>query len=282
MNYRHAYHAGNFADVLKHCVLISLLEALQAKPKPLCYVDTHAGAGVYDLAGEAARRTAEADRGIARLAALRGRDALLDRYLALVDAEGPGRYPGSPRLAARLLRDGDTAHLCELHPDEARALRGLFRDDPRMHVHERDGYAALKALLPPEPRRGLVLVDPPYEEQTDEFARIQAALATALQRWPNGVYAVWYPVKLGRDVQPFRRWLGGCAARDVLDIELLVQPDTVPQRLNGAAVAVLNPPWRLDTRLHPVLPLLARALAAGPGPGAARMRWLKTDRAPGT
>ena len=275
MNYRHAYHAGNFADVLKHVVLVALLDALQAKPKPLCYVDTHAGAGVYDLAGEQARKTAEAASGIDRLDPLRGRDALIDRYLVLVDAEGPRRYPGSPRLAARMLRPGDVAQLCELHPDEARALRALFRDDPRVHVHQRDGYAALKALLPPDPRRGLVLIDPPYEEQGDEFKRIQSALDTALDRWPNGVYAVWYPIKLGRDVQPFRRWLAGCAARSALDIELLVQPDTVPQRLNGAGMAVLNPPWQLDAKLHGALALLARALGAGPAPGKARQRWMK-------
>ena len=276
MNYRHAYHAGNFADVLKHVVLVALLDALQAKPKPLCYVDTHAGAGSYDLAGEAARKTAEAEAGIGRLDPLRGRDPLLDRYLALVAAEGAQRYPGSPRLAARMLRAGDVAHLCELHPDEARVLRALFRDDPRVHVHQRDGYAALKALLPPDPRRGLVLVDPPYEDQGGEFARIQAALDVALGRWPNGVYAVWYPIKLGREVQPFRRWLGGCAAGSVLDIELLVQPDNVPQRLNGAGMAVLNPPWQLDTRLLSALPLLAVALGAGQAPGSARQRWLKS------
>ena len=277
MNYRHAYHAGNFADVLKHCVLIALLEALQAKPRPLCYMDTHAGAGVYDLEGESARKTAESDQGIGRLAALTGLDPLLDRYLALVAAEGPRRYPGSPRLAARMLRGDDQAQLCELHPDEARALRELFRDDARVHVHQRDGYAAMKALLPPAQRRGLVLIDPPYEEQAGEFTRIQTTLDAALGRWPNGVYAVWYPIKLGRDLQPFRRWLGRCAATTVLDVELLVRPDSVPQRLNGAGVAILNPPWRLDERLDALMPLLAQHLAAPGETGLGRMRWLKTE-----
>ncbi|GAB3035492.1 23S rRNA (adenine(2030)-N(6))-methyltransferase RlmJ [Oleiagrimonas citrea] len=277
MNYRHAYHAGNFADVLKHCVLIALIEALQAKPKPLCYLDTHAGAGRYDLSGEAARKTAEADAGIGRLRALHGRLPLLDRYLDLVAAEGADHYPGSPRIAARLLRADDAAQLCELLPEEAAKLRALFREDRRIHVHERDGYAAMKALLPPTQKRGLVLIDPPFEEQIDEYARIQTALDTALTRWPSGVYAVWYPIKLGRELHPFRRWLRGCAAKTVLDIELLTRPDTVPQRLNGAGIAVLNPPWRLDATLHPLLRLLATQLAADGERGTARLNWLKTE-----
>ena len=176
-----------------------------------------------------------------------------------------------------MLRGDDQAQLCELHPDEARALRELFRDDARVHVHQHGGYAAMKALLPPAQRRGLVLIDPPYEEQAGEFARIQAALDAALGRWPNGVYAVWYPIKLGRDLQPFRRWLGRCAATTVLDVELLVRPDSVPQRLNGAGVAILNPPWRLDERLDALMPLLAQHLAA-PGRDRPRPHALAQDR----
>ncbi len=277
MNYRHAYHAGNFADVFKHCVLIALLEALQDKPKPLAYIDTHAGAGAYDLDDAAARKTGEAEAGIGRLRALRGRNALLDRYLKRVDDAGARRYPGSPLLAAGMLREDDAAQLCEVQPDEVDRLRRLFRDDPRVHVHARDGYAALKALLPPAQRRGLVLIDPPFEAQAGEFRHIQDALALALDRWPTGVYAVWYPIKQARDVQPFRRWLGTCAARTVLDIELLVQPDNVPQRLNGAGMAILNPPWQFDARVRDLLPLLAHHLAVDGQTGAARMRWLRSE-----
>ncbi|MDA3914428.1 23S rRNA (adenine(2030)-N(6))-methyltransferase RlmJ [Oleiagrimonas sp.] len=280
MNYRHAYHAGNFADVFKHCVLVALLEALKAKSKPLCYIDTHAGAGRYDLACEAARKTAEADQGIARVRGKSAESALLARYLALVEAEEPGFYPGSPRLAAALLRENDCAQLCELHPEEATILRALVRNDPRIHVHQRDGYAALKALLPPRERRGLVLIDPPFEAQDQEFKHIRTAVEAGMQRWPKGVYAIWYPIKLARDVQPFRRWLHDCPARTVLDVELLVQSDTVPRRLNGAGMAILNPPWKLDHRLAELLPLLARTLATSPGTGKSRLQWLKTEARP--
>ncbi len=275
MNYRHAYHAGNFADVVKHALLIALLESLLGKDKPLSYVETHAGAGRYDLDSEAARRTGEAANGIVRLQACRGRSPLLDRYLDRVQACGPRGYPGSPWLAAGMLRETDAMHLCEWQDEEARDLRRLFSDDPRVHVHRRDGYAALKALLPPHPRRGLVLIDPPFEEQSDEFSRIQAALATALGRWPEGIHAVWYPIKLGRELQPFRRWLRACPARSVLDVQVLIQPDTVPQRLNGSGMAILHPPWRFEERIAAWLPLLARTLAADGETGHVRMTWLR-------
>src|SRR6185312_10899565 len=181
MNYRHAYHAGNFADVLKHTVLLALLESLQAKATPFCYYDTHAGSGSYALDGVEAGKTHEYLGGI-------------DRVLDGADRTTPLRvYPGSPLLAARLLRPGDQAQLCELHPEEAARLRALLAHDPRLHVHQRDGYAALKALLPPAQKRGMVLIDPPYELQEAEYAVIVKALKTALQRWPNGIYAVWYP-----------------------------------------------------------------------------------------
>jgi 23S rRNA (adenine2030-N6)-methyltransferase len=261
MNYRHAFHAGNFADVLKHSVLLGLWQALQAKPAPFCYVETHAGRGRYELAGTHARKTGEAADGIARLRGAVGLPSLLLDYVKLAGAEGPTIYPGSPLLAARTLRAADSAQLCELHEAEASALRRLLRDDPRMHVHQRDGYAALKALLPPKEKRGLVLVDPPFEAQDREFRAIEAALATALQRWPTGMYAVWYPIKLGRQVQPFHRWLRECGVPNVLAAELLVYPDDSPLRLNGAGMAILNAPWRFEGKLRAVMPTLAGLLS---------------------
>ena len=261
MNYRHAFHAGNFADVFKHCVLVGLLEALQAKPTPFCYVDTHAGRGRYDLAGSEAVKTGEADAGIARLHGAADLPPLLSAYLHLVDAEGADTYPGSPLLAARLLRAHDSAHLCETQDDEVAALRALLRGDPRMHVHHRDGYAALKGLLPPREKRGLVLIDPPFEAQEAEFRSIRDALQVALERWPTGVYAVWYPIKLGQQIQPFQRWLSQCGARRVVVAELLLHADDSPLRLNGAGIALINSPWRFGDTLEANLPTLARLLS---------------------
>ncbi|MDE2408391.1 MAG: 23S rRNA (adenine(2030)-N(6))-methyltransferase RlmJ, partial [Xanthomonadaceae bacterium] len=185
MNYRHAFHAGNHADVLKHVVLLALCETLTAKPSPCFALDTHAGRGLYKLDGEAAQATGEAADGIARLQAEAPREPAIQRYLAAVracrDAHGTHAYPGSPWLLAQALRDTDRIAACELHPEEAHVLRGHCAGDPRIAVHARDGYAALKALLPPKHgtqkfARGLVLIDPPYEAQLAEFDTALAAL----------------------------------------------------------------------------------------------------------
>ncbi|PWK91973.1 23S rRNA (adenine(2030)-N(6))-methyltransferase RlmJ [Fulvimonas soli] len=274
MNYRHAYHAGNHADVLKHVVLLALVEALRAKPAPFAFVDTHAGSGCYALDGAEAGKTGEWRDGVGRLLFpdlhAHGEAAALppllrrwlDGLLALPGNEhGLKLYPGSPLQAARAMRDTDGAQLCELHPEEAERLRGLFRRDARVHVHQRDGYEALKALLPPKEKRGLVLIDPPYEAQEAEYRLIERALKAALQRWPGGTYAVWYPVKLRSQVQPFLRWLQHCGARRVLRAELLVHPDDSPLRLNGSGMAIVNAPWKLDETLREPLRALARLLA---------------------
>ncbi len=280
MNYRHAFHAGNFADVLKHAVLLGLLDALTRKPRPLCYLDTHAGRGLYALDDGPARRTGESGGGIARLYAARGLPPLLRRYLEAVRAcdagTPPARYPGSPWLALHALRPEDRAVLCELQPREADALNAALGGDPRVHVHRRDGYEALPALLPPDEKRGLVLVDPPYEAQDAEFAAIQRALAAALVRWPQGTYAAWYPLKLTRTREPFWRWLRGCAARQVLAVELAVRPENSPLRLNGCGLALLNPPWRFDQTLAAALPALARLLGED-GQGGWRLQWLRHE-----
>lgn len=260
MNYRHAFHAGNFADVLKHTVLLALIDALCRKSAPFCFIDTHAGAGRYDLTADEAQKTRESIDGIARLNQAGPLPPLLQRYVDAVKVQPSGFYPGSPLLAATLMRAGDSAHLCEIQPDEVARLRRLFDGDPRVHVHARDGYEALKALLPPRERRGLVLIDPPYETQDDEFRTIQSALETALQRWPTGIYAIWYPIKLRRTIAPFHRWLTGCGSRRVLAAELLLHPDDSPLRLNGAGMAVINAPWQFDRLLADTLPDMARHL----------------------
>ena len=293
MNYRHAYHAGNFADVLKHVVLQALVEALEAKSTPFAYIDTHAGSGCYALEGKEAGKTGEYRDGIRRLLfpdlAADGPAAAalppllrrwLDGILALPGNEdGLKRYPGSPLQAARAMREGDSAQLCELHPDEAARLRELFAHDRRVHVHHRDGYEALKALVPPKEKRGLVLIDPPYEAQEAEYRTIEQALKAAVARWPTGVYAVWYPIKLRSQVQPFLRGLQHGIARRVLRAELLVHPDDSPLRLNGSGMVVLNAPWNLHDTLREPLRALARLLGQD-GPARWQLDWLVNDDQP--
>ncbi|HUA79771.1 MAG TPA: 23S rRNA (adenine(2030)-N(6))-methyltransferase RlmJ [Dyella sp.] len=288
MNYRHAYHAGNFADVLKHSVLFALIQALQAKDTPFALIDTHAGSGCYALDSEEAGKTGEYRDGIARLLFpdLRRTEqsALppllrhwLDAILALPGNEhGLKLYPGSPLQAARAMRAADSAQLCELHPEEVSRLRELFHHDHRVHVHHRNGYEALKALLPPKEKRGLVLIDPPYEAQEAEFRLIEAALKTAMQRWPTGIYAIWYPIKQRSAVQPFLRWLQHCGARRVLRAELTVYPDDSPLRLNGSGMVILNAPWNLDQVLREPLQVIARLLSQE-RPAEWRLDWLVHD-----
>lgn len=279
MNYRHAFHAGNFADVFKHTILIGLLDALRAKDAAFCYFDTHAGRGLYDLRGDEAQRTGEADEGVQRLlqagelpTALRD---YLDRVLALPgnSPEGLSAYPGSPLLARDLLRKQDRAILCELQPAEATALRAALRGDSRVAIHQRNGYEALKALLPPAQKRGLVLIDPPFEAQGGEYAAIQDALDEAFRRWPNAIYAVWYPIKKRDTLVPFHRWLRN-APGDVLVAELLIHPDHSPLRLNGCGMAIVNAPWQFDRDIEAWLPS-ARYLLTNDAGGEGRIEWLR-------
>lgn len=278
MNYRHAYHAGNFADVVKHTVLLALIEALQAKPTPFCYIDTHAGSGSYAIDGFEARKTGEHKVGIGRLHPAEKVPPLLQRWRAsILDAEenqgGLKRYPGSPLQVARLLRPGDSAQLCELHIDEANTLRDLFHNNPQIHVHQRDGYEALKALVPPREKRGLVLIDPPYEAQEAEYRQIEHALKSALQRWPTGIYAVWYPIKLRSQVQPFLRRIQHSGVKRVVRAELLVHPDDSPLRLNGSGMVILNAPWNLDDMLRDSMRSLASLLSQD-RPAQWKLEWL--------
>ena len=283
MNYRHAFHAGNHADVLKHATVLALCDALTAKPTPCFALDTHAGVGLYALRGDEARRTGESDGGITRLR--RGADPLVDRYLDAVAAcrseHGDDAYPGSPWLLAHALRAQDRIACCELHPEDAEALAQNFRNDPRITVHSRDGYSAIKALLPPrlgEQRfaRGLVLIDPPYEAQLDEFDIALAALRTALERWPQGMVALWYPIKQARVLHSFYRAASLLAAKSALRIELCVRPDDSPLRMNGSGMLVLNAPWQFDTRVAATLRVLESQLADASGPrGWTRLDWLR-------
>lgn len=277
MNYRHAYHAGNFADVLKHVTLVALLEHLGRKEAPYFYLDSHAGRGDYRVAEAETQRAGEYRDGIVRLLGVEGAPPAVVTYLELVRELGFEQghlvsYPGSPRCALALLRGSDRAALCELEPREAEALRALVRADPRAQAHERDGYEALLALLPPREKRGLVLIDPPYE-QPDEFERLERALLAALGRWPSGVYAVWYPIKAGGADGRFLARMAASGVRRQLVAELTIERDDSPGGLNGAGMLIVNPPWQLDQRLAPALPWLQRRLAAT-GRGRSRVSWL--------
>ena len=280
MNYRHAFHAGNFADVFKHAILLALLDALAAKDKPLCCFDTHAGRGRYALDEIEAGKTGEWRDGIGRLFDDPEPPPPLRRYLDAMRACNPDGalrvYPGSPLLSAQAVRANDRLVFCETQEDEAAALRALFRDDPRAHVHQRDGYGALNALLPPAERRGLVLIDPPYEAQEREFNAIETALGQAHARWPNGVYAVWYPIKSHRAIVPFHRHLAAGSFAKILVAELLVRPDDSPLRLNGCGMLIANPPWKVDAVLAAMLPALREKLAQS-SEAAHRLHWLRGE-----
>lgn len=282
MNYRHAFHAGNHADVLKHVVLLALCDALVAKPAPCFALDTHAGRGLYALDGNSAQRTGEAMDGIGRLQAEAPKHPAIARYLAAVKAcraeHGAHAYPGSPWLLAHALREQDRIACCELQPEEAAILKANFARDPRVAVHARDGYGALKALLPPKHgetkfARGLVLVDPPYEAQLEEFDTALPALREGLARWPQGMFALWYPIKLRRVLHGFYRGAGNLAARSALVAELMVRPDDSPLRMNGSGLLLLNAPWHFDETLRGVLPLLRDAL--GEFGANSRVDWLR-------
>lgn len=280
MNYRHAFHAGNFADVFKHLVLLSLLQRFRTKEKPFSYVETHAGRGLYDLQGAPARRTEEARAGILKLVPTADWPNEFRDYLELVkdmpgNAEELRWYPGSPLIAQAMLREQDRALLVELHPEEAGELKRILGHDARFSVHCRDGWEALKGLLPPSPRRGLLLVDPPFEKP-DEFSDIFAGLDQVQQRWANATVVVWYPIKRRADLEQVYRRLSGGAYGEVLRAEFCLHPDDTDTRLNGAGVFVLRPPWMLDQDIQRWLPELGPALT-GQQAFRSRVDWLSAQ-----
>lgn len=254
MNYRHAYHAGNFADCFKHALLITLLDSLRRKETPFFVLDTHAGTGRYDLEAEAAQRTGEADNGIRRL--LRGSAPALRRYLGLV--EQVGLYPGSPILIRAMMRGNDRLACCELHPEDAASLRREFRRDPQVEVHERSGWEGLGALLPPKEKRGLVFIDPPFEA-VDEFIVLAEGLRRGHSRFGHGIFAAWHPIKQMGAVRTFRASLTSSGIRDIVAVELHLRDVTVPGQLNGCGLVVINPPYHFEAHAQ----LVASAVLEG-------------------
>ncbi len=271
MNYRHAFHAGNFADCMKHALLLWMLDALQRKPAPVFVLDTHAGLGRYDLIAGDAARTGEWRDGIARL--LHEPPACLRRYVdavSAIGADGEFIYPGSPLLIYQALRDADRLACCELHPEDAAALKNLFRGEGHAGVHLRDGYEAIRALLPPKEKRCLVLIDPPYEAP-GEFERVVAALRDGAARFGHGVYAAWYPIKHRAPVTTFHEAVRHAGLTDVVAAELWLRRPLDPAVLNGCGLLVRNAPYGFEAAAAEMLAALAERLG-GDDAGSAVIR----------
>ncbi|KNC10402.1 23S rRNA (adenine(2030)-N(6))-methyltransferase RlmJ [Pseudomonas coleopterorum] len=276
MNYRHAFHAGNHADVFKHIVLTRLIALMSRKEQPFAYIDTHAGLGLYDLSGDQATRTGEWLEGIARLWQATDRPALTDDYVKVINrlnAEGELRYyPGSPELARRLMRQQDRVLLNEKHPDDGQLLKDNMKKDPRVAVHLGEGWHVPRALLPVAEKRAVMLIDPPFE-QLDELQRCAKAMKETIGRMRQTVAAIWYPIKDdSRALKRFYQELTSSGAPKLLRVELLVHPLDTPQSLNGSGLVISNPPWGLEEELNTLMPWLANLL--GQSQGGWKMDWL--------
>jgi len=277
--YRHLFHAGNFADVFKHALLTRLLVLLERKDKPLCYLDTHAGIGLYDLSHPWAQKLAEYRDGIERVLARNDAPPLLDPYLKAVHADNPDgrlrRYPGSPRIAQRLLRDTDRIVLTELNVDDCRQLAAVFADDRRVVVEHADGYQALKAHLPPRERRGLILVDSSFD-RAREFERLTQAVSMAHRRFATGVFALWYPLMEPTVMRGFTRGFAATGIRKILELELSVFPENWSVTLRGTGMLVVNPPFGFEEEARTVLAWLWQTLSPE-GEGTWRVTWLTPE-----
>ncbi|HEY7843693.1 MAG TPA: 23S rRNA (adenine(2030)-N(6))-methyltransferase RlmJ [Bradyrhizobium sp.] len=286
MNYRHAFHAGNFADVIKHTVLTRILLHLQEKPAAFRVIDTHAGAGLYDLAGDEARRGGEWLTGIARILQARFSETalpLVKPYLDIVRAYNPTNvlktYPGSPLIARTLLRPQDRITACELESSARKHLIDQLRRDTQARVVDLDGWTALPAFVPPNERRGLVVIDPPFEAK-DEFERLAEGFAAAFKKWPTGSYLLWYPAKSRRAADDLSRAVAHAAASvkpagKCLRLEFSVAPQRADSALTSSGLLIVNPPWTLQGELKIILPELERPLGQG---GGARFK-LETAKA---
>ena len=284
MNYRHIFHAGNFADVFKHAVLARIIVHMQKKDAAFRFIDIHAGRGAYDLSSTQAMKTGEWQGGIGRIIGTQFAEpvrALLTPYLdsiaattaaPLVSGEPPRKYPGSPAIMRYLARRNDRLTLTELHPEDYAALAKVYEGDYQVKVIELDGWLALKGFLPPKEKRGLILIDPPFEE-TNEFDRVLNGLVDAHRKFATGVQMVWFPIKDLREIRRFRDAVKATGIRRVLIAELATRQPVPDGTLSACGLLIVNPPWTLDTELEAVAPALAKAMATGPG-GGASVDWL--------
>ncbi|MBV8547952.1 MAG: 23S rRNA (adenine(2030)-N(6))-methyltransferase RlmJ [Alphaproteobacteria bacterium] len=274
MNYRHIYHAGNRCDVVKHATLSLIIDHLKQKPAPFCVLDTHAGIGLYNLSDDRAQKTNEAQDGIIAYWQAPRIDAL-SSYHHVIEALNPlgslTQYPGSPALIARLLRPGDRYVGCEWHSEDAETLKHTMWHYPQAQIHHRNGYEALSALLPPAEKRGLVLIDPPFE-QPDEFDEMADRTIAAYGRWSQGIYALWYPIKERPALWRFQEKMAASGIRKQLVAEFVFQEETRSDRLNGSGMLIINPPWQLADTLQTLYPQLHSAMRTEHQ--ASDVRWL--------
>ncbi|NOF55242.1 23S rRNA (adenine(2030)-N(6))-methyltransferase RlmJ [Vibrio cholerae] len=275
LSYRHSFHAGNHADVLKHIVQSLILNSLQQKEKPFVYHDTHSGVGRYDLTHDWSEKTGEYKQGIARVWQQDNIPAELDSYLDAIRQLNQGEtlryYPGSPRVARAHLREQDRMVLTELHPSDYPLLEQEFHRDRQVSIYKEDGFARLKASLPPQECRGLVLIDPPYE-LAKEYRDVVRAIAQSYKRWATGIYAIWYPVVNRCDIDDMLEGLQGLEIRKILQIELGVAPDTNERGMTASGMIVINPPWTLESQMQTILPFLKQAIA--PATGHYKVEWV--------
>ena len=276
LSYRHSFHAGNHADVLKHTVQSLIIESLKEKEKPFLYVDTHSGAGRYQLTGEHAEKTGEYLQGIARIWEQPDLPEELVPYMNIVrQMNDSGRlryYPGSPLLAKYLLREQDKLALTELHPTDYPLLRAEFSRDARARVSKGDGYQQLKAKLPPPSRRGFMLMDPPYELKSD-YEAVVKGIVEGYKRFATGTYAIWYPVVLRQQIKRMLNQLEATGIRKILQIELAVRPDSDQRGMTASGMIVINPPWKLEQQMKNVLPWLHKTLVPE-GTGHTLVEWV--------
>ena len=276
LSYRPSFHAGNHADVLKHTVQSLIIESLKEKEKPFLYLDTHAGAGRYQLSGEHAERTGEYLEGIARIWQRDDIPEELAAYMSVVNHfnrnESLRYYPGSPLIARQLLREEDKLQLTELHPSDFPLLRSEFQKDDRTRVSRSDGYQQLKAQLPPLSRRGFILMDPPYELKTD-YQDVVKGIQEGHKRFATGTYALWYPVVMRQQIKKMLRDLEATGIRRILQIELGVRPDSDQRGMTASGMIVINPPWKLEQQMNNVLPWLLNVLVPS-GTGHTTVKWV--------
>ncbi|EPE63821.1 23S rRNA (adenine(2030)-N(6))-methyltransferase RlmJ [Pasteurella multocida] len=280
LSYRHSFHAGNHADVLKHLVLMLIIENLQQKEKGFYYLDTHAGVGRYRLFSEEAEKTAEFEQGIARLWQRDDLPEEVARYIKLIKQVNYGGkalryYAGSPLIAAKMLRSQDRALLTELHPSDYPLLRNNFKEFDNVTTKRYNGFQQLKATLPPKERRGLVLIDPPYELKED-YDLVVNAIEEGYKRFATGIYAIWYPVVLRQQTKRILKGLEKTGIRKILQIELAVRPDSDQRGMTASGMIVINPPWTLTQQMQNILPYLTNVLVPE-GTGSWTVKWITPE-----